>query len=203
MKLRIGMDFDGVMSKFRESHALWLQQNGYPHAIVENCTNTWDYYRGWGMTDDEFLQTYHDGVAAGFILRLDEPYAETLDFVRRNYAEGHEIHIITDRRVGPPGLSSQHTAAWLGEHGVPFNSLTISADKTNPKTDIYFDDKPENIEDISRSGGWGVLVDRPWNSGYTLYDKGLANVFRAYSVKDMQEFVEYRLEYMENHYERT
>ena len=73
--------------------------------------------------------------------------------------ETHSIHIVTHR----PAEAHATTRRWLREHNILHDSLTFSEDKTVVKTDVFIDDRPENVEALLAKGVQAVLYDRPWN----------------------------------------
>lgn len=75
------------------------------------------------------------------------------------------IVIITARR---PSARPQ-TLEWLRTHGLPFDELHLSGDKTDVAEGLMFavDDHPEHVEDYIGQGIQAFLMDQPWNRFYS------------------------------------
>lgn len=181
--LRIGFDLDGVVYDFRKALSEYLVGAGHPQCTVEAARPDWDFFHGWGLSLDEYMDLYRAGVDAGYVLRVGDPLPGVVDAMRRLTDAGHTIHIVTDRSVGSePGISAQHTAAWLAEHRFVFNSLTFSSDKTVVPTDYFIDDRYENYLARKKAGLGCHLLTRTWN-----VELGDRSTMR---VKSVDEFVQ-------------
>ena len=55
------------------------------------------------------------------------------------------------------------SAKWLHRHGLHFDSLTFSADKTVVSLDVMVDDKIANYDALETAGVEAWLLTRPWN----------------------------------------
>lgn len=162
---RVGIDLDGVVFNFADSLRRYLKHAGHhnKYDIGEGETSTWDFYKDWGLTLDEFVKHCHDGVDAGFVFRGGQRDGAT-EAIRRIRSFGHSIHIITDRAFGAtPKASQRATLEWLAEHDIPYDSLHFSADKTIVETDYFVEDKLENYDKLEAAGVETYLVNRPWN----------------------------------------
>lgn len=163
--MRVGFDLDGVLYDFGNSVRRYLdsieRQYGWKDDAPE--PHDWNFFEYWGMDRDEFVQICHDGVDAGYIFQGDiRPNAK--DAVKAVKAAGHQIVIITDRQFGcEPVQSHNATRAWLAEHGIVYDELYFSADKTVAPTDVFVEDKLENYDHLIMSGTPCALITRPWN----------------------------------------
>lgn len=163
--LRIGFDLDGVLYDFRKALSDYLVASGRVECSLDRALPHWDFFEGWGLTLDEYLALYRAGVDEGFVLRVGEPLPGTLEEIKRVADAGHTIHIVTDRSIASdPKLPGQLTEAWLLEHGVPFDSLTLSSDKTSVATDYFIDDRYDNYVARINAGMSCHLLTRPWNA---------------------------------------
>ena len=163
--MRVGFDLDGVLYNFGDSVKRYLEATGRQHIWKSgpNKKPYWDFYKDWGWTGEEFVKMCNDGADAGYIFcgpaRKGAP-----EMVRMVKDMGHTIVIITDRQFGStPAVSHRNTRTWLNEHGIPFDELHFSADKTIVPTDIFIEDKLENYDHLITAGTPCVLVNRPWN----------------------------------------
>ncbi len=161
---RVGIDLDGVCYNFSASVREYLTNTARTHQ-PHTCTDPtrWEFYEDWGLNLDAFLDTCHAGVEAGVIFTHGEPYPNTAEAFHRIKSAGHSIHVITDRSFGSNGASEAATRAWLDRHGLPFDSLTFSPDKTIVRIDTMVDDKPSNYAALTAVGVDAYLLSRPWN----------------------------------------
>lgn len=159
--MKVGIDLDGVCYDFVAALRTWLTSKGRdPRGLPE--ANCWDFFRDqWGMTTAEFIAECAEGVDAGVIFREGDPMPQARWALQALHGMGHTVHIVTDRSFGR--RSQENTAAWLAEHGIRFDSLTFSADKTIVRTDAFVDDKPANVEALRKAGVRAFLFDRPHN----------------------------------------
>lgn len=162
---RVGFDLDGVWYDFRKAHSQFELRRGNRHCTIENCDPGWDYFDGWGMTFDQWMKSYTEGVDAGALLRHGTPLPDAVWSSRTLAEQGHTVHIVTDRSVGTDlGVSSRATAAWLADHGFVFHSLTFSRDKTVVPTDYFIEDRLQNADALNAAGTRCYLINRPWNA---------------------------------------
>ena len=93
----------------------------------------------------------------GFIFRWGEPISGSQDAIHKLKAGGHTIHIATDRFVGEKAFGS--TQEWLDKHGISYDSLTFTRDKTVVDVDVFLDDKPSHVDDLRQCGVRAFLLD--------------------------------------------
>lgn len=161
---RVGLDLDGVLYPFHTAYRDWLVANKI--RTPEECPEPkrWEFYLDWKLTLDEFLIHFTEGVDAGHIFWKGEPFKDAARQVQRLKADGHTVHIVTDRFVGMPGMAASATFNWLEDHFIQYDSVTFSADKTVARTDYFLDDKPANIAALTQAGSCeAYLLCRSWN----------------------------------------
>lgn len=160
---RIGIDLDGVCYDFAASLREYCIQAclRFKHECPD--ATRWEFYEDWGFSLDEFLIACHRGVEAGVIFTHGDPYPNVREAFDRLRAAGHTIHIITDRSFGREGASEAATRGWLDRHGLRFDSLHFTADKTIVKVDAMVDDKLANYDALDAAGVNVWLHKRPWN----------------------------------------
>lgn len=162
--MRIGVDLDGCVHDFHKSLTDYLCMIEHDWKIdAESEPQDWHFYRHWGMSDEEFVATCNAGVDAGVVFRgnIHDGAADAIASIR---AAGHTIHIITDRQFGStPEASHRATKEWLAEHGIAYDTLTFSADKTVVQTDMMVEDKIQNYDALTAAGTMVFLINRPWN----------------------------------------
>lgn len=158
---RVGFDLDGVVYDFRKAHADFEVRRGNAHCSLDAALDHWDYFEGWGQSLDDWLKSYAEGVDAGHILWRGDPLPGAVQTFRMLRHAGHTIHVVTDRAIG--GDPQGATKAWLAEHGLDYDSLTFSRDKTAIPTDIFIEDRLENADALNAAGTLCYLINRPWN----------------------------------------
>lgn len=162
--MRVGIDLDGVCYDFAASVREYLC-NTAGVADADACPDPtrWEFYEDWGLDLPAFLDAFHAGVDAGVIFSHGDPHPNVAEAFRWIKAAGHSIHIVTDRAMGQPGSSERATAAWLNRHGLTFDSLTFTSDKTVVNLDVMVDDKLENYYALEAAGVKSYLLTRAWN----------------------------------------
>lgn len=166
--LDVGLDIDGVLYPFDTMMTRRVEQTkGLRPGTLDDHALTWHWYRDqWGMSDEEFVTHLRNGVKYGVLYSAGFPTAGAVAAVRRMADAGHRIHYITNRDLPglDPGLVRLRTREWLNSHGFHVDSLTVSADKTLVRTDVFLDDRPENIRALKDAGHpCAVLWDKPYN----------------------------------------
>lgn len=164
--MRVGIDLDGVCYDFAASVREFVTSAGIRFRHQCPDPTRWEFYEDWGMDLPEFLTACHRGVEAGTIFTHGEPYPGTRDALNAMKANGHTLHVITDRAFGRSGASEAATRAWLDAHRLPFDSLTFTADKTIVRVDAMIDDKPANYDALNAAGVQVWMMDRPWNAAH-------------------------------------
>jgi len=191
---RVGFDLDGVLYNFGDSVKRYLDHIGQGHIWKSGPTPTpfWDFYKDWmneetgePWTSAQFVELCNAGADAGFI--FTGPAREgAVEAVRRVAELGHEIIIITDRQFGTtPKSSHNNTYEWLEAHGIEFDELVFSADKTCVPTDMFVEDKLENYDALVAAGTNTFLINRAWN----IVDGGDSRM-RINDVSQYADFVE-------------
>lgn len=163
--LTVGVDLDGVCYPFDRALAHYVSKStGRPLDSLPS-PSSWDVWRVWGMSEDEFLGHMRDGIAAGFLFRYGAPYPGVVSALTRLAAAGHVLHVVTDRgRGGLAAIAARSTRRWLADHRIPFHRLTLTADKTSVPTDTFVEDRDRNFEALESAGRHPFLIDRPWNA---------------------------------------
>lgn len=163
--LTIAMDLDGCWYDWEQSLRLFAHAHtGRPLEAMPPAT-VWSFpTTEWGMDPAEFVAVHEAGVAAEFIYLEGEPYPGAVEGAARLHEAGHQIHVRTDRRVGPPGVALDLTHRWLERSGLAHASVTVTPDKNFPFVcDVALDDKPENFVALRAAGCDAFLRDHPYN----------------------------------------
>lgn len=177
MPLRVGVDCDGVLFNFGDSVKRYLDFVGLGHLWKSgpNQQPYWEFYKDWGWTGREFVELCDAGVDAGYIFS-GPARANAVESMQKLAELGHEIVIITDRSFGKTPLSSQTaTVEWLDQHGIWYDELIFSADKTVGNCDIFVEDKYDNAIALEAAGTETWLITRAWNKD-KYYDKRICDI---------------------------
>jgi hypothetical protein len=163
--MRVGFDLDGVLYNFGDSVKRYLEATDRGHIWKSGPTPApfWDFYKDWGWSSAEFVQMCNEGADAGYIFCGPARHnaSKAVNAVKEM---GHEVVIITDRQFGSsPYVSHRNTQNWLKKHGIPFDELYFSADKTCVPTDMFVEDKLENYDALDAAGVEVYLINRKWN----------------------------------------
>lgn len=92
------------------------------------------------------------------------PYPESRDFLTSLRAQGFHVVIASHRTPA----TSPPTERWLARHGLPYDELHLSLDKTVlfPRADVVVDDSPLTLEKAVEHGALGAGLSFPWNRDY-------------------------------------
>jgi FMN phosphatase YigB (HAD superfamily) len=163
--MRVGVDLDGVLYNFGDSVKRYLDYIGKGDIWKSGPTPKpyWDFYKDWGWTGKEFLDMCNAGADAGFIFTgpIRDGGKEAMDRLART---GNEIIIVTDRPFGSsPEVSHRNTVEWLQMHGIYYDELHFTADKTLGNCHVFVEDKLENYDSLTAAGTKTWLINRAWN----------------------------------------
>jgi hypothetical protein len=93
------------------------------------------------------------------------PYPEAKDFLINIKENGYHITIASHRS---PDYRKQ-TEKWLGKHGLVYDELHLSFQKTQlftESTDVVVDDSPKVLEKAVENGVMALGLLFPWNREY-------------------------------------
>lgn len=167
--MRVGVDVDGVLANFGNSFKYWLDITNRAELWKSGPTPMpyWEFYKDWpGWTTERFIEECNAAADAG-VLFTGPPRGGAVEAMRKLKDDGHYIIVITDRSFGKtPQVSQDITYSWFELHGIPYDEIHFSADKTVVPTDVFVEDKLENYDALWHAGTPTVLVNRPWNKLY-------------------------------------
>lgn len=167
----IGVDLDGVGYNLQATLAPYARKNGLPLASEERWnridpeTNVHGGFASWGIPDyPAFLDLCTNAVEAGVLYTSGAPFSGFIPMMQALADEGHRLHIVTARTTDPDSRIAHATRAWLGEWTIPHRTLSFSADKTRPRTDLFIEDSTYNYTALLETGMTvPYLISRPWN----------------------------------------
>ena len=150
--LDIGLDIDGVLYPFSQVISAYAT-----NALGRECSaeaKTFDWYRGWGLTTDEFLALCARSALDGVLYTTGDPLPGALAAAEALAAQGHRLHYVTARAIGglSPSTAWRLTASWLLAWNFPVDSLTVSEDKACRPTDVFLDDGPHLYDALVARG---------------------------------------------------
>jgi hypothetical protein len=185
----VGLDVDNVIFPFSEAFTEYAERiHHLPKGSLDPEANSWAWYKTqWGWDTEQFLWTYVEAIKRGLWYE-PKPRPGALHNAKRLHDLGHEIRYITDRVVqGPqesiPGhVAEDLTREWLSRFDFPqYRNVTIASDKASVKTDVYLDDKPENVRAVAATGATAILWGQPHNQLATnLHRTGSWTAFRGH-----------------------
>lgn len=181
----LGIDLDGVCYDFTDSFVYylktidWFNSNGVPEPDDGYAAPKWDFFEDWGITGREFAALCDDGVDAGIIFNVGDPFPDCIESLNLLKKEGHSIHVITHRMFGE--RSVHNTMDWINRHDLQFDSISFAEDKSIIGVDLLVDDYEGNWRTSLAQGIPCVIMDRPWNR----------HLLEAERVFGWQDFVHY------------
>ena len=163
-KLRIGIDIDGVLA---DTHTI-LMDLASKHIPIDDQDRAKygveDTKHGSkGLRNRVFKEIYEQGLIANVPV-----IAGAIEKVNELYDAGNEIYIVTARRKN----WEDQTKEWLSKNGVKYHKLIMGAGgkgdvAKEENIDIFIDDSPDNIENLSGNGVKAYIFDQPWNKDST------------------------------------
>lgn len=159
MKLKVGVDLDGVVYNFTKKFNECALREGYELG-PDDC---WNYFERSGMTREIFEKVMHDSVDDLQLFWRGDMLDDAASHIRALRAAGHSIHIVTHRVSGNIFTSEQATRYWLTFKEIEYDSLTFSKDKTVVPVDVFIEDNVDNYDALDAAGVKSYLVNRPYN----------------------------------------
>lgn len=183
LELNIGHDLDGNIYDWSRAVADGFIAAGYDPERFTEVPTQWHCWEDWDMSYEEFEREYTSMIQDGLLANPGYLIDGELDFLMVCTQRGHKNHIITSRNEGPLIRAAMaQTYFWVGQNLAPaaINSVTISSNKSIVTTDLFFDDKADNVRDLMDSDCLApYLVDQPWNRDAVDLDS-----VRIYSAQD-------------------
>lgn len=162
----LGLDVDGPIYRLGSILRTWLVSRGYrPELLPKHPTKTYDLLATWPLTKTEFVAELHAASEAGAIYREGDVHPDAAYWMPRIAEAGIRIHLVTARNEP---RSEEHSIHWFAQKGLPYDRLTLRADKENVDDyDVLLDDAPHNVEAVLNANRKAVLLDRSWNRDAT------------------------------------
>ena len=175
MKLRIGIDVDGVIRDFstglykviKEHYPDYIKpgsENVYSVEEIRKEMTNWDLENSFNASKEEIQRIYREEYAET-ILANGAPFKENVDYLREQIRKDeHTFIAVTSQHP----ICSHHTLTWLGKQELGFSSVVFKngRKKWQVEVDYLVDDSPNNynawIQGRQMEDGF-ILMDRPWN----------------------------------------
>lgn len=155
------VDIDNTLWQFSDAFHLELKKfNGdFP---APDHWSTFDFWKGY-CSDADFIAAIN-AVHCHQDNDRHLPYPESRGFLSSLKENGFRV-ILASHRVG---TTREPTERWLARHGLPYDELHLSWDKTVlfSEADVVVDDSPQTLEKAVRSGSLGAGLLFSWNRAY-------------------------------------
>ena len=174
------IDIDNTLWQFSDAFYLELKKINKDFPTPDQWC-TYDLWEGYCSVEDFItaINTIHHNQDSDQY----QPYPESRDFL--SSLREHGFHIIIASHRMPE--TRQPTERWLARHGLLYDELHLSFDKTVlfPTADVVVDDSPLTLVKAIESGALGAGLLFPWNRNYA------SNGFRLF--QNLNEVLDYIL----------
>ena len=163
MRKRAIVDIDNTLWHFCDALYEQLRKINKSFPTPDSWTH-WDLWEGYCSEAD-----FYSAVNAVHLNQDSDsylPYPEAKDFLINLKANDYHITIASHRS---PDYRKQ-TEKWLEMHGLVYNELHLSFDKTrlfDKFTDVVVDDSPQVLEKAVEAGVTAAGLLFPWNQAYS------------------------------------
>lgn len=158
MRLRIGVDLDGVLYRWDDTARHMLRER---FGLELSESQAWDYIKD-NVPEDAWRWLWTKGVHEG-LFRHGSLYKGAADAMRRLCKE-HDVVVITKR----PRSAVRDTLAWLAyQRWEPREVHIVEGSKTEVRRcDVYVDDSWDNCNELATKfrDSAVLLWNRPWNT---------------------------------------
>ena len=168
----VGIDMDGVMYDFAKVFHEYAQNR---MGKKLSTPTTWDFYKEWGMSDEQFDEWLIEGVQKLRLFNCDAPMENTIEGWHLLKQNDIKIHVLTHRGH----VSYEQTVQWLNRFGLYPDSLHFGTNKGILKTFATdqcasIDDYPLYYTQYDRAGVISFLRTQPWNE--TMYARRVTDL---------------------------
>lgn len=161
----LSLDLDGVVADFVTGFQRALTRTLGRHVPIVDRT-TYDLATTFAVPATVIDDVFQAGVEDGTLFASCPVIPGARDAVAALADAGWTIHVVTDRdRFGYGDQCRAVTEAWLTHHRIPYDALTLTADKSSVEgITAIVDDHPDHIAKfLSTRTGPALLVDTTWN----------------------------------------
>jgi hypothetical protein len=173
------IDIDNTLWQFSDAFYLELKKINKDFPTPDQWC-TYDIWEGFCSVEDFMaaINTVHYNQDDDQY----QPYPESRSFL--SSLKEHGFHIILASHRIP--TMKQPTEQWLNRHGLPYDELHLSMNKTVLffKAAVVVDDSPHTLEKAIDHGALGAGLLFPWNRAY------VSNGFRLFqNLNDILEYI--------------
>ena len=157
------IDIDNTLWQFCDALFEELRKVNKTFPTPDNWTH-WDLWEGY-CTEEDFFRAINE---IHFKQDSDKylPYPEAQGFLSTLKQNNYSI-IIASHRLPD---SRKQTENWLKRHGLMYDDLRLTFDKTNlfdMFTNVVVDDAPQVLEKAVQNGVMATGLLFPWNQAYS------------------------------------
>ncbi len=182
--MRIGLDVDDTLTD-RENYVApivldYFKRTGKNFKLVDATKGSAIEMFNW--TENDFVEFVEK---EGYEYLAGVPAKQNaVEVVNKLKQEGHEIIIITARRMLDPYAI---TKEWLDKHGFMVDEIIVDAsDKTaickHKKIDVFLDDTASIIEDLNKNGIPAFVMEAHYNKNIPTTSPVIKNFKEFYQV---------------------
>jgi 5'(3')-deoxyribonucleotidase len=188
-QLTLAIDLDNTSTDYTNGlrHKAGKQLGINPAQFAKCFPQVTDYAmwkNNWfGMsTQQEFYDLHSKAVENGLFEDL-VPYEGVSEALWRFHEAGHHIRIVTARFLKPGDRYKvmETTSKFLDKHSFPVDDIAFTDRKVEVMADVYVDDSPSNIINLTAAGRTVIIYHQEYNA----HLEGL----RAYNWADVERFV--------------
>ncbi len=157
--IRIGIDMDGVLADFNTG---WMDRYNadFGADLDASMVQQWDglyTLTHFGSMSEFWTWAQGDGRST---FRDAPPLPGAIEAVKR-IGRQHRVCIVSSKF----DWAIPDSLAWLADHGVPAREVHFLWDKTLAQCDIYLDDAPHQLEELTAGVPEAVVcrMVHPWN----------------------------------------
>lgn len=177
--IRVGIDMDGVLADFNTGWMTRYNADFGAH-LDASMVEQWDglyVLTHFGSMAEFWAWAQGDGRST---FRDAPPLPGAIDAVRRIGAR-HRVCIVSSKF----DWAIPDSLAWLADHGVPAREVHFLWDKTLAGCDVYLDDAPHQLEELTAALPEAVVcrMVHPWNDP-------MAGVVDVHSWAEFERVVE-------------
>lgn len=155
------VDIDNTLWQFSDAFYLELKKTNLNFPTPDQWSNldAWERYCSEADFFTAINSIHHNQDRDEY-----QPYPESREFLSSLREHGFHITIASHRAP----VTKLPTERWLMRHGLPYDDLHLSLDKTVlfPKADVVVDDAPNTLKKAVECGALGTGLLFPWNRAY-------------------------------------
>lgn len=180
--MRIGIDIDGTITdlhkeiiKYGMKYNDKIAERGFKDANAYRIKDIFDWDENECLKLKRYIQRE--------ILNIIKPREDVCECLAEIKSLGHEIYIITGRKLNEMKNTYQETLDWLRLNKIPFDKLIIEENNKGTacvknNIDIFIDDSTKHLERVCNAGIKKVYIfdnvynkeDNKYKRIYSFYD---------------------------------